>query len=309
MAPPAGAAPLPRQLRRVIPVGPGDTPRVALALGLAVAVVYGTADFLGGLATRRNPAFAVVALSQIWGLVVFAAASAIVTDATPAPRDLALGAAAGVVGLLGVALLYQALAAGSMGVVAPITAVGAAVLPLAWGLGSGERPAVISLVGVVVALVAVALVAGGAPRGAAAEVAHHSRRPLALAIGAGAAFGLLFILLAGTGAGAGLSPLVAARVASLTVLAVAVLAMRPSLRVAPGSGAAVAGAGLRDMAANVLFLLAARRGLLSLVAVLASLYPAATSVLARTVLGERLGRLQVGGLGLALVGLVLIAAG
>ncbi|HEV2766444.1 MAG TPA: EamA family transporter [Acidimicrobiales bacterium] len=282
---------------------------MALALGLAVAVVYGTADFLGGLATRRNPAFVVVALSQVWGVVVLAAASAVLTDATPAPRDLALGAAAGVVGLLGVGLLYQALSSGSMGVVAPITAVGAAVLPLAWGLASGERPAVVSLVGIVVALVAVALVAGGAPPGAAAAVARHSRRPLGLAIGAGAAFGVLFILLAGTRADAGLSPLVAARVASLAILAVAVLAMRPPLRVAPGSGAAVAGAGLLDMAANVLFLLAVRRGLLSLVAVLASLYPAATSVLARTVLGERLGRLQVGGLGLALVGLVLIAAG
>lgn len=283
---------------------------VALVLGLAVAVVYGSADFLGGLATRRNPTFAVVALSQAWGLVVLGAASAVAaSDPTVAPRDLALGGAAGVVGLLGVALLYQALAAGSMGVVAPVTAVGAAVLPLGWGLASGERPAPVSLVGVVVALVAVALVAGGRPTGAGLPAGEQSRRHLGLAAGAGTAFGVLFILLAGTGAGAGLSPLVAARVASLTLLAVTAVAIRPQLRLAPGSGATVAGAGLLDMGANVLFLLAARRGLLSLVAVLASLYPAATSVLARAVLGERLGRVQVAGLGLALVGLVLIASG
>ncbi|MDP8986869.1 MAG: EamA/RhaT family transporter, partial [Actinomycetota bacterium] len=179
----------------------------------------------------------------------------------------------------------------------------------AWGLGSGERPPAVSLIGVAVALMAVALVAGGAPRAGRTPAREHSRGHLGLAVGAGAAFGLLFILLAGTGAGAGLSPLVAARVASLAVLAVATFAIRAPLRLAPGSGATVAGAGLLDMAANVLFLLAARRGLLSLVAVLASLYPAATSVLARAVLEERLGRVQVGGLGLALAGLVLIASG
>jgi drug/metabolite transporter (DMT)-like permease len=281
---------------------------VAIVLGLAVAVVYGSADFLGGLATRRNPTFAVVALSQAWGLVVLAGAAAVLADADPASRDLALGAVAGAVGLLGVALLYRALADGSMGVVAPITAVGAAVLPLAWGLGSGERPPATSLVGVVVALVAVALVAGGAS-GDVGSAARGSRRHLALAGGAGAAFGVLFILLAATGDDAGLSPLVAARVASLTLLAATAAAIRPRLRLAPGTGAAVAGAGMLDMAANVLFLLAARRGLLSLVAVLASLYPAATSLLARAVLGERLRRVQVAGLGLALVGLVLIASG
>jgi drug/metabolite transporter (DMT)-like permease len=281
---------------------------MAIVLGLAVAVVYGSADFLGGLATRRNPTFAVVALSQGWGLVVLAGAAAVLGDADPASRDLVLGAVAGALGLLGVALLYQALADGSMGVVAPITAVGAAVLPLLWGLGSGERPPPISLVGVVVALVAVALVAGGAS-GDVGSAGRGSRRHLALAGGAGAAFGVLFIVLAATGDDAGLSPLVAARVASLILLATAAAVVRPRLRLAPGTGAAVAGAGMLDMAANVLFLLAARRGLLSLVAVLASLYPAATTLLARAVLGERLRRVQVGGLGLALVGLVLIASG
>jgi drug/metabolite transporter (DMT)-like permease len=281
---------------------------VAIVLGLAVAVVYGSADFLGGLATRRNPTFTVVALSQGWGLVVLAGASTVLGDADFASRDLVLGAAAGAVGLVGVALLYQALADGSMGVVAPITAVGAAVLPLAWGLSSGERPPATSLVGVVVALVAVALVAGGGS-GDVGPAPRGSRRHLALAGGAGTAFGVLFILLAATGDDAGLSPLVAARVASLTLLAAAAAVIRPRLRLAPGTGAAVAGAGMLDMAANVLFLLAARRGLLSLVAVLASLYPAATSLLARAVLGERLQRVQVGGLGLALVGLVLIASG
>jgi drug/metabolite transporter (DMT)-like permease len=281
---------------------------VAIVLGLAVAVVYGSADFLGGLATRRSSTFAVVALSQAWGLAVLVAAWPLFGDAHPVPRDLALGAAAGAVGLVGVALLYQALADGSMGVVAPITAVGAAVLPLAWGLGSGERPAPVALAGMVVALVAVALVAGGASAEAGSP-APGAGRHLGLAAGAGAAFGALFILLAATGDDAGLSPLVAARVASLTLLLAAAAILRPPLRPAPGAAAAVAGAGLLEMAANVLFLLAARRGLLSLVAVLASLSPAATSLLARTVLGERLRRVQVGGLGLALVGLVLIASG
>lgn len=283
---------------------------MALVLGLAVAAVYGTADFLGGLATRRNSTFAVVAISQAWGVVVLVAAgAAVLGDTGPVGRDLGLGGAAGAVGLAGVALLYRALAAGSMGVVAPVTAVGAAILPVAWGLGTGERPAPLALVGTAVALVAVALIAGGGPSAPASPAAGRSRRHLALAAGAGAAFGVLFILLAGTSAGGGLSPLVAARVVSLGLLATVAVAVRPRLRLEPGTRATVAGAGVLDMTANVLFLLAVRRGLLSLVAVLASLYPAATSVLARAVLGERLTRVQVAGLGLALVGLVLIASG
>lgn len=293
---------------------------MALVLGLAVALTYGTADFFGGLATKANAAFVVVAVSQAWGLVVLAAAGAALGIGDPSGADLVLGGATGAAGLAGVGLLYRALAAGAMGKVAPVTAVGAAVLPVGWGLATGERPGPVALAGVVVALVAVSVVAGGGPAGQGAAgsgsagsgpagAAGAGRGPLVLAAGAGGAFGVLFILLAATSDASGLAPLVAARAVSVALVVATAALTRRSLRVAPGTGATVAGAGLLDMAANVLFLLAARRGLLSLVAVLASLYPAATTVLARVVLGERLSRGQLAGIALALAGLVLIAGG
>ena len=292
---------------------------MTLALGLAVALTFGAADFLGGVATRRNRAFAVVALSQAWGVVVLVVSLALDGIATPSSADLVLGGGAGAVGLVGVTLLYRALASGAMGVVAPVTAVGAAVLPLAWGLAAGERPSLPALAGVAVALTAVAMIArapaSGAGVGGPAEVSakwsfrHPRHLPLALGAAAGVAFGVFFILLAETSDSAGLSPLMVGRVVSVTLLATTGAITHQRVRLVPGTGATVAGAGMLEMAANVLFVLAARRGLLSLVAVLASLYPAATTLLARIVLRERLAPIQVAGLALALVGLGLIASG
>lgn len=292
---------------------------MTLALGLAVALTYGAADFLGGVATRRNRPFAVVALSQAWGVVVLVVSLALDGIATPSSADLVLGGGAGAFGLVGVTLLYRALASGAMGVVAPVTAVGAAVLPLAWGLAAGERPSLPALAGVAVALTAVAMIARapasspgvGGPAAVSPKCSFrlHRHLPLALGAAAGVAFGVVFILLAETSDDAGLSPLMVGRVVSVTLLATTGAITHQRARLVPGTGATVAGAGMLDMAANVLFVLAARRGLLSVVAVLASLYPAATTLLARIVLRERLASIQVAGLALALAGLALIAYG
>lgn len=214
------------------------------------------------------------------------------------------GAAAGAFGGVGVFLLFRGLATGRMSVVAPITAVGAAVLPVAWGLLTGERLSALVLTGVVLALAAIVLIAREEDEGAGS-----TRAALVSAVGSGIAFGALFILLAQAGDDAGWWPLVGARLAAIVVIgAVAVVskaAVVPRREAAP----AVAACGVLDVTANALYLLAVRRGLLSLVAVLSSLYPAGTVLLARLVLGERLLRVQIAGLGLAFGGVVLIAAG
>lgn len=279
---------------------------VAVLLGLLVALSYGAGDFLGGLSSRRLDAVTVVQASQLVGLTGLAIAVLLVPDQVLLASDLVRGAVAGAVGLLGLVLLYRGLAVGAMSIVAPVSAVGAAVLPLAWGLGNGERPGPVALLGVALALVAVALVSSPAND---ESVAPGRSKEIALALLAGAAFGVLFILLGDTSDDSGLWPVLGARVASATLVTVVLLGRGRPPRVPPvGTRALVAGAGLLDVAANALFVYAARAGLLSLVAVLSSLYPAATVVLARVVLHERTDRRQQVGLVAALAGVVLIAA-
>ncbi|HEX2295148.1 MAG TPA: DMT family transporter [Actinomycetota bacterium] len=288
---------------------------MAILLGLAAALTYGAGDFVGGLVTRRAPLFTVVLLSQVAGTALLVAAVPFFVDSGPTASALAWGGASGAAGATGVLFLYKGLAAGRMSVVAPITSVEAAVVPVLWGLATGERPPLLALAGVVVALVAVVLVAGFEPGQVAddgAGGATDGARPRRLSPGvpealvAGLAFGAFFILLDGAGDETGLWPLVGARAASLTVLTVLVLVRRERISAAPDTRPAIAAAGVLDVAANLLYLLATREGLLSIVAVLTSLYPASTILLARLVLGERMGRLQVAGLGLAAAGVVMM---
>jgi drug/metabolite transporter (DMT)-like permease len=278
---------------------------LAVVLGLLVAITYGTGDFFGGIASKRNPPTAVVAVSQTFGLAIMIGLVAI--DGRPVVwDDLGAGAAAGAIGLIGVILLYRGLANGTMSVFAPITAVGAGVLPLVWGLATGDRPGVPALVGVVVALAAVALVS-------AADVVEEARvvarGDILLALAAGAAFGMVFVLLGTTADASGMWPVLGARVASASIVTTGVLVTRRPWRPAPGTLLTVAGAGVLDAGANALYLLATREGLLSVVSVLSALYPAATIVLARLVLDERMNRVQLVGIALALTGVALIAAG
>ena len=284
---------------------------MAVVLGLLVAATYGAADFFGGLSAKKAPVAAVVVLSQLTGLPLLAVL-VLVAGGEATAKTFVLGALSGVAGGAGLVCLYRGLAIGRMSVVAPITAVGAAVVPVVWGLVRGERPAIVALVGVVLAVVAVALISRTADE--AVDGTDASASPagpfLVLAVVAGVAFGLVFVLLAETGDDAGFWPLVAGRLTSVTLLGLGVLATGQELR--PGGRDALArivAAGVLDMTANALYLLAARRGLLALVAVLSSLYPASTVLLARLVLKERLVGVQIAGLGLATSGVVLIAAG
>lgn len=277
---------------------------MAVVLGLLVAATYGIGDFFGGMASKQNRPTVVVAVSQGFGLLALALL-VLVVDGELIGDDVAAGAVGGAVGMVGVILLYRGLSRGTMSVVAPITAVGAGVVPFVWGILTGDRPSGLALAGVVLALAAIALVSAAD----AVEERTATRADVLLALGAGTAFGVIFILLGTTEEASGMWPVFFARLASVTLVTIGVLASRQSLKPAAGSLPAIGVAGIFDVSANALYVLASREGLLSLVSVLSSLYPAATIVLARFVLHERLNRTQLAGIALALAGVGLISAG
>lgn len=263
---------------------------MSITLALLAALTYGASDFLGGLAARRTAALAVSVSAQAVGLGALLLAL-LVLPASPTAGDLAWGAGAGLAGGTGLVLFYRALAQGRMGVVAPLTAVGAAALPVGAGLLLGERLSALGVAGVALALVAVVMVSrsGGDPAGTA-------RRGVATALLAGVGFGVFYVGIEHADTAAGLWPLAAARVASVTLLLSGAALTGRSLALPRPMVPAVVAAGMGDMAANVLFLLAVRDAPLSLVAVLVGLYPVATVLLARAVLHERLRPVQTAGL-------------
>lgn len=278
---------------------------MSILLALCSALVYGISDYSGGRATRSAPVLAVTLAGQFVSASLMAVIVTAVGDPFPLGVDVAWAAAAGTMSTIGVAAFYYALANGAMTVVAPITAVVSALVPVAVGLAIGERPSVGALVGVVLALAAVALVSG------LLGVAERPTAPvIALcAVVAGIGFGLLFVFLDRTSDESGLWPILIAQTVSITVVTVAVLVIRVRVTtVRPVIGLAVL-AGMGSVIANVCYLAATRRGLLSLVAVITSLYPATTVGLATVLDGERLSRSQVLGMGLALVAVGLVSAG
>ena len=276
---------------------------MAALLALLAAAAYGTGDFLGGVASRRASAVSVLVTGHAVGLLLIAAAAALVRAGAVGAGDLAWGGAAGVAGGVGVLLLYRGLAVGPMSIVAPVTGVCAAGLPVVVGTLLGERAAWTQYAGVVIAVGAIALAAGAGVGGLGTRLPLAT---LALAVTSGVAFAGFYVTLSRTSTASGLWPLVASRAVSAGIFAVVgavsgrpLRARGPALR--PTLGAAVV-----DTAANVFYLLAVRRGLLSLVAVVTSLYPAMTVLLAGRVTGERLRRSEVVGLGLAGLAVVLI---
>ena len=275
---------------------------MAVFLALVAAGVYGAADFFGGIASRRTAPATVVVCSQLAGTVVLVAAWPLFPGHFYA-SDIAWGMAAGVAGSVAIVALYAALAVGQMGVVSPITAVIGASVPVVAGILLGERPATLAILGLAFAFVAVVLVSANAQT----KRISLAQPGFVLAIVSGTAIGALFILLGFGHGDAGLARLAITRVTSISVLTGYALARRESLRPANGSLRVIFAAGALDMAANVLFVASTRYGLLAIVAVLTSLYPASTVVLARFVLHERLSRSQWFGIGLAACGVACIA--
>lgn len=276
---------------------------MVIFLGLAAAAVYGAADFVGGFASRRTPAVAVVVLSQLAGVGVLA----IAWSTSPGhfyASDVLWGVAGGIGGSVGIAALYAALAVGRMGVVSPITAVVSASVPVIVGFAAGDRPPVLGIIGVAFAFVAVALVSANAET----RVISLREPGLVLALLSGAGIGLLYVMLARGHRDAGYALLALVRATSVTLLVGYALLRRESLRPAPGSLRLILLAGALDMSANVLYVAATRIGLLAIVAVLTSLYPASTVLLARVFLRETLTPIQWVGVAFAATGVALIAA-
>jgi drug/metabolite transporter (DMT)-like permease len=276
---------------------------VAVVLALGSAVVYGASDFLGGLASRRASVFGVVALSQLTGLVaVFALLPWLGGPVTLA--DLAWAGAAGLLGSTGLVVFFRALSRGVMSVIAPVTALTAAAVPVLAGLVGGNRIGPVAGSGILLALVAVVLVSA---EGGLARLRTARPASLTAPLVAGAAFGSFFVLLDRTSEGSGITPLVAARLASVVLVVAVALARKRSMRVSRPALPLVLASGIGDMTANALFLLATQQaGQLAITGVLASLYPVSTVVLAQSLLRERLGRAQVAGLAAAIAAVVLI---
>ena len=275
-----------------------------IALALLSSLALGAADFVGGAAAKRVSATVVVVWSHAAGLLV---GVMLVVPGIAARADLAWGAAAGLSGSIGAVLLYRALACGVMSLVAPASAAAAAAFPVAVGLARGERLGGPGILGVMAALVSVVLLT----RVASPSPVQPARaaRAMTYAVLAGISFGVFLVLLAQTSSASGLWPLVGARSASLTLLFGVALARRETLRLTSVPGGAALLAGVLDMTANVLFLMAVRGGDLAVVGLLASLSPLGTVALARLVLRERLRATQGFGAALAIGSVMLLAVG
>jgi drug/metabolite transporter (DMT)-like permease len=274
-----------------------------IVLAAACVVLWGAADFCGGKASQSSDARAVTVLSQMAGLPVLVICLVLVPG-VPGVADLAWGSLAGFAGFAGIVLLYRALSAGVMAVVAPVTAVTAAVIPLIVGLIVDRSPGALALAGVACAVLAIGLVSIG-PRSGGGAITPAL---LAQALLAGAAFGAFTSMLGQASAGAGMWSLVGVRVTSIFAGLVVAWRAGVSLRLPRERWPMVATAGSLDVAANAFFVAAAARGHLSVVAPVASLYPASTVLLALVVERERLRLVQLAGLGLAATALVLTTA-
>ena len=278
---------------------------MAIVLGLIAAIAWGTGDFTGGMAARKAPETAVVLGTESVGLVLLLGCAFFV-GGSPTARDLTFGAIAGLLGVAGLVLLYRGLAQGRASVVAPLSAVGACILQVIWGLASGEAPGVIALIGIVLAIVSIGVVAGSA-----AEPADSSslsrQQEIQCGLGAAIGFGLYLILISETSHHAGLWTAVAARTAPVALLLVVLSIWRRPMTVPREALGWVTISGVTDAGANALLVAAVRTGLLSVVAPVANLFPAVTVLLARAVGHEKIGRFRLAGLAMAVVSLVLIA--
>jgi uncharacterized membrane protein len=281
---------------------------VFVTLALASAAFYGAADFLGGIASKRADAVVVTFIAQAAGLVLLVVLLPLLPPASPGPSDYWWGAAAGVAGSVGVALLYRALATGIMSIVAPITAVCAAAVPVLAALAFGERPGSLAAFGIVLSAVAIVLLSQGHSGASPVRGTAWATTSAGMALIAGVAVGVFFLCLARTSDEAGLWPLVVGRSVSVPLFGVMAMTGGRSrgLRLDLRNTRTAAGCGVVDMLANAFYLVATRYGPLALVATLASLYPASTVLLARVTLGERLTRSQALGVACALVAVVLI---
>jgi uncharacterized membrane protein len=274
-----------------------------VVLGLASALFWGSGDFGGGFVTRRAPVLAVVAVTQAVGGFAALALAVVRGEPFPAPSDIGLAIVASFAGLAGITCLYQGLAVGRMGVVAPTTGVLSAVVPVMVGFAFEGIPHASVVIGIVVAVLAVILVT----RAPSAEPDRPSGIRWALA--AGLSIGLFNASIGRLSGTTALGPLVIVRLLQAVLLVTIIVVGRRSWRMPSDIPPKLVGIGLLDMGGNAAFILASQAGALAIAAVLSSLYPVVTVVLAILVLREHVTRSHVAGIALTVVAIALIAAG
>ena len=279
----------------------------AIVLGLAASLSWGVADFLGGMQSRRMPVVAVVLGSQLAGLALVATIVAIRGEGPPEGGDFFVYAAlSSVGGIIGLTAFYKALSIGAMGVVAPLSST-AAVIPLVVGVATGDRPSALQGIGVALAVSGVIL--------ASREASEEAKGSRTVSKGAGFAllsavgFGCFFLAIDRASDDDVLWAVCVNRSVSVLLLGLALILIRPQLGLRAADMRMLAIVGVLDIAANAAFAVASTKGLVSVVSVLASLYPITTVVLARVVLKERLRAVQRAGAFTALAGVALISAG
>ncbi len=277
---------------------------MAILLALGAAVLSGSGDFLGGLASRRDRVMAVVLVNHLAGVVTVLALGPFF-GGTLSSSTILWGSFAGLSGAMAVIALYSGFARSSIAVVSPIAAVGAGVWPALWSILRGDWPTAVVFAGIVLGLVAIWTISGGGHLHEADNVGVGVRYGLLAGLG----FGGLLIFLSLAADASGIWSLLPARVAGSAVMLV--VAARASGKLLPSRAAIVpaTGAGLLVTLGNGLFVLATTEGSLAVVSVLAAMFPAATVVLAWLVLGERLTRRRQAGLVLALVAVAFVAGG
>lgn len=269
--------------------------------GLAASLCWGSGDFSGGMATRRASASVVVLAGYTVGFVVLVALALIWREPFPRVQDVFLGILAGVVGVIGLLMFYNALASGKMGLAAPVSAILTASLPVLFSIFTTGVPRPLQLGGFVLALLAIGLISRP-------ERTEGSRQGIILALLAGCCFGLFFILISRVSHSSVFWPLAFARLASVVLLAVVLLIRRQPIQPGKNIIPYVIAAGILDALGNAFFVFAAHSGRLDVAAILSSFYPAATVALAALVLRERVQRLQATGVVLALLAIPLISA-
>ncbi|MDA8409157.1 MAG: hypothetical protein M0001_02050 [Treponema sp.] len=275
-----------------------------LIYAITSALFYGLGDFSGGYAASKSKVLSVLVVSQAFGLATATLALVVMGAGPPTGADLAWGLGGGLCGAFGIVALYRGIARGIVAIVSPVAAAVGSIIPLVAGFALGDRPGFPALIGIALCVPAIILLSSSS--GAAASDGRAAKSSLVHGLLAGLGFGLFYVALSRPGVHSGFWPLIAARSASICVALVVLVARREPLVLEKGGRAAAIMAGILDMVANLFFVLASSSGMLSLVAIIVSLYPGPTVLMARIAFKERITPARAVGLGLSLVGLAMI---
>lgn len=283
---------------------------LSIALALASAISWGTGDFLGGLKTRRFAVPLVLVGTSTGGVLLALAMSLVSSQEIPPAGDLLLGAISGAIGLVALGAFYQALAIGTMSIVAPVSASGTAI-PVIWGIANGESLSALAYGGLVAVVLGVMI--ASREQDAAHEgqpVALNHRASILLALVAAVGFGAIYVLIAEAATVSEFWPIVALKGTSLLLVGILVVVAGSRIKGERPSGNAwlpLLVVGMLDVTANATYAFATKEGPVAISAVVASMFPITTVILAHIFLGERIAPSQKAGVALALVGVVVLA--